>query len=102
MRLVLCEKKELKEPEVTIAYREMTKSVKRVADYVTNVDKTILCKKDDEEFEIFTGAGPECCCICRPLFYRAYGISLCDIGNRFEAGLYYRTCVNGRLCLGLV
>ncbi len=28
MRLILCEKKELKEPEVTIAYREMTNSVK--------------------------------------------------------------------------
>ena len=52
MRLFLCERKELKEPEVTIAYSEMTKSVQRVADYVRTADRTVLCKKGDEEYEI--------------------------------------------------
>lgn len=52
MRLILCEQQNLEEPEVTIAYREMTKSVKRVADYVRYVDQTLLCKKENEEFGI--------------------------------------------------
>ncbi len=52
MRLILCEKQNLEEPEVTVAYREMTKSVKRVADYVRYVDRTLLCKKENEEFGI--------------------------------------------------
>ena len=49
MRLILCERQGLAEPEVTVAYREMTTSVQRVSDYVRYVDQTILCKKDNEE-----------------------------------------------------
>lgn len=49
MRLILCERQDLEEPEVTIAYQEMTKSVKRVADYVRYADRTLLCKKENEE-----------------------------------------------------
>lgn len=52
MRLILCERQNLEEPEVTVAYREMTKNVKRVADYVRCVDRTLLCKKDNEEHSI--------------------------------------------------
>ena len=52
MRLIMCERQDLEEPEVTIAFREMTKSVKRVSDYVQYVDRTILCKKDNEEYSI--------------------------------------------------
>ena len=39
MRLIMCERQDLEEPEVTIAYREMTESVKRVSDYVMYVDQ---------------------------------------------------------------
>ena len=49
MRLILCERQDLAEPEVTVAYRELTTSVQRVSDYVRYVDQTILCKKDNEE-----------------------------------------------------
>ena len=52
MRLLLCERQDLEEPEVTIAYHEMTESVKRVSDYVRYVDQTILCKKDNEEIAV--------------------------------------------------
>ena len=52
MRLIICEREDLKEPEVTIAYRKMTASVKRVSDFVRAVDQTILCKKNDENYSI--------------------------------------------------
>lgn len=52
MRLIMCEQQDLKEPEVTIAYSEMTDGVKRVSDYIRYVDQTILCKKDNEEYDI--------------------------------------------------
>lgn len=55
MRLIICEGQDLEEPEVTIAYREMTASVKRVSDFVRAVDQTILCKKDDENYSISVG-----------------------------------------------
>lgn len=42
MRLVMYERQELKEPEVTILYPELTESVKRVSDFVSYVDQTIL------------------------------------------------------------
>ena len=47
MRLIMCERQDLDKPEVTIAYREMTKSVKRVSDFVRYVDQTILCRKEN-------------------------------------------------------
>ena len=53
MRLFMCERQDLEEPEITVAYREMTKSVKRVADFVRYVDRTLLCKKDNEEYSVF-------------------------------------------------
>ena len=53
MRLIMCERQGLEEPEVTLAYSEMTTGVQRVADYVKNVDQTILCKKDNEEYGVF-------------------------------------------------
>ena len=53
MRLIMCERQDAKQPEVTIAYREMTQSVRRVADYVRCVDQTLLCKKESEECSIF-------------------------------------------------
>ena len=49
MRLIMSERQDLEQPEVTIAYCEMTESVKRVSDFVRYVDRTILCKKDNEE-----------------------------------------------------
>ena len=52
MRLIMCERQDLETPEVTIAYREMTTSVQRVSEYVRNVERTILCKKDNEEYSI--------------------------------------------------
>lgn len=52
MRLIMCERQELERTEVTIAYREMTESVKRVSEFVRYVDKTILCKKENEEYQI--------------------------------------------------
>ena len=52
MRLIMCERQDLEIPEVTIAYREMTTSVQRVSEYVQNVERTILCKKDNEEYNI--------------------------------------------------
>ena len=52
MRLIMCERQDLDKPEVTIAYREMTKSVKRVSDFVRYVDQTILCRKDNEEYAV--------------------------------------------------
>ena len=52
MRLIICEREDLKEPEVTIDYREMTASVNRVSDFVRAVDQTILCKKNDENYSI--------------------------------------------------
>lgn len=52
MRLIMCERKDLENPEVTIAYSEMTASVKRVSDFVRSVDQTILCRKDNEEYAI--------------------------------------------------
>ena len=52
MRLVMYERQELKEPEVTILYPELTESVKRVSDFVSYVDQTILCKKDNVEYTV--------------------------------------------------
>ena len=52
MRLIMCERQDLETPEVTIAYREMTTSVQRVSEYVRNVERTIFCKKDNEEYSI--------------------------------------------------
>ena len=52
MRLIMCERQDLETPEVTIAYREMTESVKRVSDFVRYVDETILCRKENEEYAI--------------------------------------------------
>jgi len=55
MRLIMCERQDLEKPEVTISYREMTTSVKRVSDFVRSVDQTILCRKEDEEYSIPVG-----------------------------------------------
>ena len=55
MRLILNERPEMEKPEVTIAYSEMTASVKRVADFVRSVEQTILCKKDEEECSLPVG-----------------------------------------------
>lgn len=52
MRLIMCERQDLEVPEVTIEYREMTASVQRVSEYVRNVERTILCKQDNEEYSI--------------------------------------------------
>lgn len=41
MRLIMCEQQDLKEPEVTIAYSEMTDGVKRVSDYIRYVEQVI-------------------------------------------------------------
>ena len=44
----MCERQDLKEPEVTVAYREMTTSVQRVSEYVRYVDKKVFvyCAKE--------------------------------------------------------
>ena len=48
MRLIMRERQELTEPEVTVEYREMTGSVKRVADFVRTVEQTISGRKEGE------------------------------------------------------
>lgn len=50
MRLIMHEQQDLEKPEVTISYREINDSVKRVADFVRQVDQTICCRKDNEEY----------------------------------------------------
>ena len=55
MRLILNKRPEMEKPEVTIAYSEMTASVKRVADFVRSVEQTVLCKKDEEECSVPVG-----------------------------------------------
>ena len=55
MRLILNERPEMEKPEVTIAYSEMTASVKRVADFVRSLEQTVLCKKDEEECSVPVG-----------------------------------------------
>lgn len=52
MRLIMNKKPDLEEPEVTLAYRDMTDSVKRVSDFVRSLEQTILCKKENGELEI--------------------------------------------------
>lgn len=52
MRLIMNERQDIAEPEVTIAYREMTPNIKRVSEFVRFVDETILCKKENEEYAI--------------------------------------------------
>lgn len=52
MRLIMNERQDIEHPEVTIAYREMSASVKRVSDFVRSVDQTIICRKDNEEYAI--------------------------------------------------
>lgn len=52
MRLIMRERQELTEPEVTVEYREMTGSVKRVADFVCTVEQTISGRKEGEEYTI--------------------------------------------------
>lgn len=48
MRLIMCKQQDMKNPEVIIAYSEMTASVKRVSEFVRSVDQTIQCKKEKE------------------------------------------------------
>ena len=52
MRLIMNKRADLEEPEVTLAYREMTEGVKRISDFVKSLDRTILCKKENEEYEV--------------------------------------------------
>ncbi len=52
MRLIMRERQDLSNPEVTIEYRELTENVKRVSDFVRSVDQSITCRKSDEEFSI--------------------------------------------------
>ncbi len=52
MRLIMKERQDIVEPEVTITYREMSANIKRVADFVRSVDETILCRKENEEYAI--------------------------------------------------
>lgn len=52
MRLIMRERQDLSNPEVTIEYRDLTENVKRVSDFVRSVDQSITCRKNDEEFSI--------------------------------------------------
>ena len=52
MRLIMRERQDLSNPEVTIEYRDLTENVKRVSDFVRSVDQSITCIKNDEEFSI--------------------------------------------------
>ena len=52
MRLIMRERQDLSNPEVTIEYRDLTENVKRVSDFVRSVDQSINCRKNDEEFSI--------------------------------------------------
>jgi len=52
MRLVMNERQDIVEPEVTISYREIYERIKRIADFVRSVDETILCRKENEEYAV--------------------------------------------------
>ena len=52
MRLIMKENPNMREPEVTIEYKELTSDVKKVSDYVRTVDKIITCKKENEEYSV--------------------------------------------------
>ena len=49
----MCENQEINTPEVIISYCEMTNAVKRVADFVRSVDKTVLCKNEQGECLVY-------------------------------------------------
>lgn len=42
----------IREPEVTIEYRELSSDVKRVSNYVKSLEKIITCKKENEEYSV--------------------------------------------------
>ena len=46
-------RQDLESPEVILEYNELTESVRRVADYVRTVDKSLVCKKDRDEYSVF-------------------------------------------------
>lgn len=52
MQLIMKENPNMREPEVTIEYKEITSDVKKVSDYVRTVDKVITCKKENEEYSV--------------------------------------------------
>ena len=52
MRLIMHKRQDQEIPEVTIAYREITDQVKRVADFVRHADLTILCRKEEKEYSV--------------------------------------------------
>ena len=52
MQLIMKENPNMREPEVTIEYKEITSDVKKVSDYVRTVDKAITCKKENEEYSV--------------------------------------------------
>ena len=49
----MCQNQGINTPEVIISYREMTNAVKRVADFVRSVDKTVLCKNEQGECLVY-------------------------------------------------
>ena len=52
MRLIMHQRQDIESPEVTLEYNELTESVKRVSDFVRTVDKSLLCRKDKDEYSV--------------------------------------------------
>ncbi len=55
MQLTMKNRQDIENPAVTIEYRELTENVKRVCDFVSGIDKTILCKKEGQSYSISAG-----------------------------------------------
>ena len=52
MQLNIHKHQDIKNPEVTITYCEMTPNVKRVINFVRSVDQTVLCRKENEVYTV--------------------------------------------------
>ena len=52
MQLNVHKHQDIKNPEVTITYCEMTPNVKRVINFVRSVDQTVLCRKENEVYTV--------------------------------------------------
>ena len=52
MRLIMKENPNMGDAEVTIEYKELSGSVKRVSNFVRSIDQNIPCRKENEEYSV--------------------------------------------------
>ena len=52
MRLIMKENPNMGDAEVTIEYKELSGSVKRVSNFVRSIDHNIPCRKENEEYSV--------------------------------------------------